>query len=71
MQILMHFLKKLVSRRCASLQTRCSAPSDLKHTVTPFEAGKDVFGRHGSGRDDLSTNRKTILAEILQVRRPR
>jgi hypothetical protein len=28
-----------------------------------YELGKNVFGKYGSGRDDLSTNRKAILGE--------
>jgi Arc/MetJ-type ribon-helix-helix transcriptional regulator len=31
------------------------------------ELGRNVFGKHGSGRDDLSTNRKAILAELLHA----
>jgi RHH-type transcriptional regulator, rel operon repressor / antitoxin RelB len=38
---------------------------------TPYEIGKDLFGRHGSGRSDLSTNRKAILGEILRGKRSR
>ncbi len=36
-----------------------------------YELGKDLFGRHGSGRDDLSTNRKTILGKRLRAKHPR
>jgi hypothetical protein len=32
---------------------------------SPYELGKHLFGRYGSGRDDLSINRKHILREIL------
>jgi Arc/MetJ-type ribon-helix-helix transcriptional regulator len=32
-----------------------------------YELGKNAFGKHGSGRDDLSTNRKAILAELLRA----
>lgn len=31
-----------------------------------YDLGKDLFGKHGSGRVDLSTNRKTILNEMLR-----
>ena len=30
-----------------------------------YEIGKHLFGKYGSGRDDLSTNRRAILDEIL------
>jgi Arc/MetJ-type ribon-helix-helix transcriptional regulator len=36
-----------------------------------YELGKNVFGKHGSGRDDLSTNRKAILGELLRAKHPR
>jgi hypothetical protein len=38
---------------------------------TPYEAGKDLFGRHASGRSDLSSNRKTLLRELLRAKRAR
>ena len=31
-----------------------------------YELGRDLFGKHGSGRKDLSANRKTVLSEILR-----
>jgi hypothetical protein len=40
-------------------------------TSSAYELGKHLFGRHGSGRDDLSTNRKAILGEILRAEHPR
>lgn len=30
-----------------------------------YEAGKHLFGKHGSGRTDLSSNRKAIIREKL------
>jgi hypothetical protein len=33
-----------------------------------YELGKNVFGKQGSGRDDLSTNRKAILGELLRAK---
>ena len=36
-----------------------------------YELGKNVFGKHGSGRDDLSTNRKAILGELLRAKHRR
>jgi hypothetical protein len=32
---------------------------------TAWELGKDLFGRHSSGKGDLSINRKRYLKEIL------
>ncbi len=34
----------------------------------PWELGKVVFGAHGSGRGDLSENRKTLLKAKLDSR---
>lgn len=36
--------------------------------LTPYELGKDLFGRSSSGRDDLSSNRKAILREKLNAK---
>jgi RHH-type transcriptional regulator, rel operon repressor / antitoxin RelB len=36
-----------------------------------YELGKNVFGKHGSGRDDLSTNRKALLGELLRAKHTR
>jgi hypothetical protein len=36
-----------------------------------YEIGKHLFGKHGSGRDDLSTNRKAVLDEILRAKHHR
>jgi hypothetical protein len=38
---------------------------------SPAELGKHLFGRYGSGRDDLASNRKAILAEILDAKHRR
>ena len=31
----------------------------------PWDVGKDLFGKYRSGRHDLSTNRKTIIRDLL------
>ncbi len=36
-----------------------------------WETGRDLFGRHESGRSDRSTNRKRLLREKLRARRSR
>jgi Arc/MetJ-type ribon-helix-helix transcriptional regulator len=36
-----------------------------------YELGKHLFGRYSSGRDDLSTNRKAILGEMLSAKHRR
>ena len=36
-----------------------------------YELGKHLFGKHGSGRHDISGNRKSILNEILRARHRR
>lgn len=35
---------------------------------TPWELGKSVFGLRGSGRDNLSSDRKKILKEKLNAK---
>jgi hypothetical protein len=34
--------------------------------LTPYELGKDLFGKSGSGKGDLSTNRKKYLSQLLK-----
>ena len=36
--------------------------------LTAWELGRDKFGRVGSGRGDLSTNRKALLREKLNAK---
>jgi RHH-type rel operon transcriptional repressor/antitoxin RelB len=36
-----------------------------------YDLGKDLFGKYGSGRHDLSSNRKTILNEMLRAKHHR
>jgi Arc/MetJ-type ribon-helix-helix transcriptional regulator len=40
-------------------------------TPSAYDLGKDLFGKHGSGRHDLSGNRKAILTEILRAKHRR
>ena len=39
--------------------------------LSAYELGKDLFGRHGSVRTDLSTNRMEILGEMLRAKHRR
>ena len=36
--------------------------------LTPWELGKEVFGREGSNRGNLSVDRKSILKEKLRAK---
>ncbi|HLH92457.1 MAG TPA: hypothetical protein VKX28_28845 [Xanthobacteraceae bacterium] len=38
---------------------------------TPYELGKELCGKDGSGRSDLSTNRKAIMDEMLRAKHRR
>ena len=38
---------------------------------SPYELGRNVFGREGSGRGDLSANRKSILRKKLNAKKNR
>ena len=42
-----------------------------KNKKSPWELGKDFFGQVGSGREDLSVNRKAILKEKLNAKKNR
>jgi RHH-type transcriptional regulator, rel operon repressor / antitoxin RelB len=47
----------------------------LKHgsarQPSAYDLGKDLFGKYGSGRHDLSSNRKAILDELLRAKHRR
>ncbi len=36
-----------------------------------YELGKGLFGKYGSGRKDLSANRKAVLSELLDAKHRR
>lgn len=38
---------------------------------TPWELGKHLFGRHGSGRRDLAENSEAILSELIHAKASR
>ena len=38
---------------------------------TAYDIGKQLFGKHGSGRRDLSSNRKAVLDEVLRAKHRR
>jgi RHH-type rel operon transcriptional repressor/antitoxin RelB len=40
-------------------------------TSSAYEGGKDLFGKYGSGRNDLSSNRKAVLNETLRAKHRR
>jgi RHH-type transcriptional regulator, rel operon repressor / antitoxin RelB len=39
--------------------------------ITPWELGKEMFGREGSGCGNLSIDRKSILKEKLRAKKNR
>jgi hypothetical protein len=36
--------------------------------ASPFERGKYLFGKYGSGRSDLSSTRKDVVYELLTAK---
>lgn len=53
-EILRRALREFIDRRTGS--------------ITPWELGKDLFGKAASGRSDLSTDRKRIFREIIRAK---
>ena len=41
----------------------------LAGTRSPFEVGKDLFGRYASGRRDLATRRRELYAQVTEMKR--
>jgi RHH-type rel operon transcriptional repressor/antitoxin RelB len=60
--VLSEFVREAIAEK---LDREAGGPSSA------YELGKNVFGKYGSGRDDLSTNRKAILAELLRAKHRR
>ncbi|HPJ40530.1 MAG TPA: DUF6290 family protein [Spirochaetota bacterium] len=44
---------------------------ERRERKTAYELGEDLFGRHGSGRGNLSVDYKTILKERLREKHSR
>jgi hypothetical protein len=42
-----------------------------REPVSTYEAGKDLFGRHGSGERDLSVRRRERYAELIDAKHRR
>ncbi len=36
---------------------------------TPWELGEEFFGKHSSGQNDLSKDRKQLLTEIIKAKK--
>lgn len=41
------------------------------NALSAYEAGKDLFGRFGSGKGNLSARRREIYAEVVDAKRRR
>lgn len=52
------FVRDAVREKMANYSTKISA----------YEAGKQLFGQHHSGRNDLSSNRKALLKEKIRAK---
>jgi hypothetical protein len=42
-----------------------------KEPVSAYELGKDLFGRHGGGKGDLSVRRREYFAEMIDAKHRR
>jgi Arc/MetJ-type ribon-helix-helix transcriptional regulator len=69
-------LRRLLKERGSSLSdfVRAAIAEKLEREAkkpTPYELGKHLFGRHGSGRSDLATNSEQILREMFRAKHRR
>ncbi len=68
-------LEAALERRCAADGTTKSALVQaalrdyLAQVRSPYDLGKDLFGRHASGRDDLSTRRRELYSGLTDAKR--
>ena len=56
------FVREAITEKLEREPARIPSANDL---------GKDLFGKHGSGRDDRSNNRKALLTEMLRAKHHR
>ena len=54
----------------ASLREYCGRALRTQETF-PFDVGRDLFGRAGSGRGDLSTRGRKYILEMLHAKQHR
>lgn len=66
-------LEKRGARLSAFVRDAIAEKLDREPAATPsaYDLGKDLFGRHGSGRCDRSRRRKAILDEMLRAKHRR
>lgn len=71
-------LEQALVRRCAeggvpksAIVKRALAEYLAKEPASAYETGKDLFGRHGSGKGDLSMRRREHYAELVDAKRRR
>jgi RHH-type transcriptional regulator, rel operon repressor / antitoxin RelB len=79
MTISIHLPKKLEANLRSRARARGITLSDFvreaivekrrRKPLSPYERGKHLFGKYGSGRTDLSTARKTLLDEAISGKR--
>jgi Arc/MetJ-type ribon-helix-helix transcriptional regulator len=69
-------LRRLLEEKGGSLSAfvRAAIAEKLEREAskpTPYELGRHLFGRYGSGRSDLSRNSEQILREMFRAKRRR
>jgi hypothetical protein len=71
-------LELALARRCAErgvpksvVVKRALSEYLAREPVSAYEAGKDLFGRHGSGEGDLSVRRRERYVELVDAKRRR
>lgn len=68
-------LESALARRCAADRATKSAVVQaalrdyLGRTRSPYALGKDLFGRHASGRPDLAARRRELYSRLADEKR--
>jgi len=68
-------LESALARRCAaegatkSAVVQAALREYLGRAQSPYELGKDLFGRHASGRRDLSSRRREHYQRLVNEKR--
>ena len=68
-------LESALERRCAadgatkSALVQSALRDYLARVRSPYELGEDLFGRHTSGRSDLSARRRELYGRLTDAKR--
>ena len=64
-----HFAKQMQISKSEFVRQSIFAFIEKQEKPSPWELGKDIFGKHASGQSNLSVDRKTLIKEKIRAKR--